>query len=880
MKNVEDAYKLSPPQRELLTWRQPALETRLEHLCWSFRGPLDEGALEQSLKELVRRHTVLRTAFFTQGLAEPMQVVREKVSAVLERVELPHVPEPERAEQLASWLEEDRRRGMNLTAAPLVRLTLLRTAPESGTLVLGYHPLVLDVKSAHLCLEELLRPVTEKPRPYREYLAWLEQQGTGELENRFRQALREARPTLLPESPAAGAGEGTPQYRVQQLLLTPAASGAVQLFLRRNKLSLATLVQSAWALLLRPHASGGDVLFGALVPGRPTSLPRGESMLGRFAHVLPWRLAVPADGNTLRWLRGQQAELAEQQRYPSASLAQVRQWLGLPEDAALFQSAVTTWEPPEEDTREEPGRSLGPRPLPPKSLPLPFPLTVEALGGARLTLRLHHDTRRFSPLEAIRLVGRLGALLETLATQPERDLSALLREVESGKGPVPVITAGERVEPVELQALLAQHPAVRAVSVRAEGSELVAEVVPVSRQTRKLDFSLFFFADEDDGASDKYRLLMEAGKFADRHGFRAIWTPERHFHPHGGLYPNPSVLAAALSSVTENIHLRAGSVVLPLQSPFRVVEEWSIVDNLSRGRAGLSVVSGWVPNDFALAPENFARKRDILFERLEQVERLWRGEALATKDGAGNEVQLRVFPRPVQPKLPVWVTCSTDPGLFEKTGTLGYHMLTSVIGQSLDEALEKLGLYGAALARAGHRREEHITSLMMHAFVGRDADEVLDKVRGPLTGYLRAHVALMQTLVKSLDLQVDINEPRWLDSLASYAFERYYRTGALIGTVTSCLPMVDRLRANGVDEVACLIDFGVDVDAVLEGLTHLAELKRLVHDDALRMERVLTESLEERLPGRRPPVRFRLVESLSANLSPLPSGEGRGEGIG
>ncbi|MFY0563636.1 MupA/Atu3671 family FMN-dependent luciferase-like monooxygenase [Archangium lansingense] len=873
MKNVEDAYKLSPPQRELLTWRQPALETRLEHLCWSFRGPLDEGALEQALKELVRRHTVLRTAFFTQGLAEPMQVVREKVSAVLERVELPHVAEPERAEQLAAWLEEDRRRGMNLTAAPLVRLTLLRTAPESGTLVFGYHPLVLDVRSAHLCLEELLRlfqamrektvgtEAPEKPRPYREYLAWLEQQGLGELENHFRHVLREAQPTLLPESPAAGAAEGTPTHQVQQLVLTPAASGAVQLFLRRNKLSLATLVQSAWALLLRPYASGGDVLFGVLVPGRPTSLPRGESMLGCFAHMRPWRVAVPADGNTLRWLRGQQAELTGRQRDPSVSLAQVRSWLGLPEDAPLFQSAVTTWESPEENTLEELGRSLGLRSLHPRVLPLPFPLTVEALSGERLTLRLHHDPRRFSALKAIHLVGRLGALLETLATQPDQDLSSLLRELESEKRE-PVITAGARVEVAELQTLLAQHPAVREVAVRAEGSELVAHVVPVSRQTRKLDFSLFFFADEDDGASDKYRLLMEAGKFADRHGFRAIWTPERHFHPHGGLYPNPSVLAAALSSVTENIQLRAGSVVLPLQSPFRVVEEWSIVDNLSRGRAGLSVVSGWVPNDFALAPENFARKRDILFERLEQVERLWRGEAIPAKDGAGNEVQLRVFPRPVQPKLPLWVTCSTDPGLFEKTGTLGYHVLTSVIGQSLDEALEKLGLYGAALTRAGHRREEHITSLMMHAFVGRDADEVLDKVRGPLTSYLRAHVALMQTLVKSLELQVDINQPQWLDYLASYAFERYYRTGALIGTVTSCLPMVDRLMTSGVDEVACLIDFGVDVDAVLEGLTHLAELKRLVHDDALRMERVLTESLEERLPGRRPAVRFRLVEAL------------------
>src|SRR5436853_5458539 len=119
--------------------------------------------------------------------------------------------------------------------------------------------------------------------------------------------------------------------------------------------------------------------------------------------------------------------------------------------------------------------------------------------------------------------------------------------------------------------------------------------------TRGIEFSLYFFS--DDGAKttqDKYRLLLESAKFADAQGFCAVWTPERHFQDFGGLFPNPSVLAAALSMITKRIQIRAGSVVAPLHHPIRIAEEWSVVDNLSDGRVELSFASGYHPGDFML----------------------------------------------------------------------------------------------------------------------------------------------------------------------------------------------------------------------------------------------------------------------------------------
>ena len=123
----------------------------------------------------------------------------------------------------------------------------------------------------------------------------------------------------------------------------------------------------------------------------------------------------------------------------------------------------------------------------------------------------------------------------------------------------------------------------------------------------RIGFGLFYFAADAADATGAYRLLVEGAKFADRNGFDAVWTPERHFHEFGGLYPSPAVTSAALATVTERIQIRAGSVVLPLHDPIRVAEEWAVVDNLSGGRVGLSFASGWHANDFALAPGQLRR---------------------------------------------------------------------------------------------------------------------------------------------------------------------------------------------------------------------------------------------------------------------------------
>ena len=146
---------------------------------------------------------------------------------------------------------------------------------------------------------------------------------------------------------------------------------------------------------------------------------------------------------------------------------------------------------------------------------------------------------------------------------------------------------------------------------------------------RPMDFSLFYWGNDGGAGRGKYGLLLEGARFADAHGFAAVWTPERHFHAFGGPYPNPSVTGAAVAAVTRNLSVRAGSCVAPLHHVARIAEEWAVVDNLSGGRAGLSFASGWQPNDFVLRPENTPpANKAAMYEAIDQLRRLWRGEAV------------------------------------------------------------------------------------------------------------------------------------------------------------------------------------------------------------------------------------------------------------
>ncbi len=380
----------------------------------------------------------------------------------------------------------------------------------------------------------------------------------------------------------------------------------------------------------------------------------------------------------------------------------------------------------------------------------------------------------------------------------------------------------------------------------------VAQGPALARAARPMAFSLFYFAsDEGEGVADKYQLLLDGARFADQHGFQAVWTPERHFHAFGGLYPNPAVASAALAAVTQRVKIRAGSVVSPLHHPIRIAEEWALVDNLSKGRVGISFASGWQPNDFVLRPETFAERKQVMFDSIDLVKRLWRGEAVSFPGPRGS-VEVRTLPRPVQRELDTWVTIAGNVESYVEAGRRGQRVLTHLLGQSVEELAEKLQLYRAAWREAGHPGRPYVT-LMLHTFVGDDEVAVKQTVREPMKQYLRSAMDLVKRAAwtfptfqervasgESLDqvfaggLSADET-----DALLDHAFERYYETSGLFGTPESCAAIVRRLKELDVDELACLIDFGVPSAQASAHLEHLLALKRACDAEAAAAQEAL-----------------------------------------
>lgn len=777
MKNVEDLYHLTPVQRERLGETRSAKTTSVVHAGWSLDGELNSDAFERAWQQLLTRHAILRTCFLSEKLEEPVQVVRQQVKLHYQRYDWTSDSSELQHGKLQHLLVGETERGFELTKTPLFRLSEVRLGVRSYQLVLSYHRLLLDDVS----VQQLFREVQayyhaerfDGSAPlFRDYVGWVERQDLAG-------AARFWRNSLNTVTPATRTKLEIPVSRNTRLSRT--ITEFIKQFAQRANVTCETLIASAWALSLMRERASDAVNIGVVAETRPRGLADSERIVGLMHNNLPLPITAAGNEPVSNWLQEIERKRVNVQRYGHVTRTQIKQWIDSDNESPLYDSIVLFHETSSASQKDgiawgEPVRL---------SHVTDEPLVLDAVLGDELSLTL--DARQSDDATVKRLLdGVQEALVQLTCPVVYRSNTAV---------------------------------------------EVTDNTQPTSPE-KQLDFSLFYFADDNAVyGEDKYRLYREGAKFADRNRLTAVWTPERHFHEKAGLYPNPSVLSAALATITEHIELRAGSVVLPLHNSLRVAEEWSVVDNLSKGRVGVSFTSGWMPNDFAFFPERYATKRDEMFRGIQEVQELWRGNPIAGRDGVGKDIELRIFPKPIRPELPIWLTCSGGPEMFEKAGELGLHVLTALLAQSIEEVEPKIKLYRESLARHGHDPAAGKVTMMLHTFVGEDPQEVLQKVKAPLTNYLKSHLNLIETGAESLNLQVDISKPEYRemyrDQLAEFAFQRYYRANSLIGTPTSCMKMVDRLKAMGVDEVACLIDFGVDVDSVMESLDHLVVLKEL-----------------------------------------------------
>ncbi|GAA4670361.1 LLM class flavin-dependent oxidoreductase [Streptomyces chumphonensis] len=339
-----------------------------------------------------------------------------------------------------------------------------------------------------------------------------------------------------------------------------------------------------------------------------------------------------------------------------------------------------------------------------------------------------------------------------------------------------------------------------------------------------MDFSVYFFSANDrNDFGERYRFILDVARFIDRHGFTAIWTPERHFQEFGGSFPNPAVLSAALAVATDHLRIRAGSVVLPHHHPVRVVEEWALVDQLSGGRAGVCVATGWHQGDFVFYPEHYEGRREYTLDHVATLRSLWRGETVAFPGPGGRDLDVRTYPRPRQPELPLWLVHTSNPQTWIEAGRRDLNVLSLLT--SWEKLEENIASYRAAREEAGHDPGGGVVTVGMHTFVGDDEQAVRDLVHEPVKRYLASFMTQKRADEAVGGARRDSGADEQ-DKVAELMAEDYYARRSLLGTPDKCAATVERLRSIGVDEVACLVDFGLPFRTVLDALPALDALRR------------------------------------------------------
>ena len=447
-RRVEDAYPLSPMQEGLLlhALRAPGSEVYCEQMSFQLRGALDAAAFERAWQELFRRHAVLRTAFVWKGLDEPLQVVHESVRLPLDRLDWRGLAAGEQARRLADFGRADLARGFDFSDPPLMRLTLIRTHEQTHELVWGYHHILLDGWSVPLLFGEVLEvyealtrgrmPSPPARRPYRDYIAWLRRQDLRQAEAFWRDTLRGATaPTPLAcgrAAPRAAPSGAEGDYDRQQIVLPRALADGLRGLAREHHLTLNTLAQGAWALLLARYSGERDVIFGATVSGRPAELAGADEMIGLFINTLPVRARVGGDENVLPWLKSLQEGQAQASQYVHSPLAAVQSWSDVPRGVPLFESILVFENYPVDESLAQASGSLaiaGAR----NTESTDYPLTLVVTPGEEVSVRLLYDRRRFDRATATRMLAHFRRLLEGLAADAGRSLSQLplLSEAET-----------------------------------------------------------------------------------------------------------------------------------------------------------------------------------------------------------------------------------------------------------------------------------------------------------------------------------------------------------------------------------------------------------------------------------------------------------------
>lgn len=435
-RSVEDIYPLTPAQAGMLfhSLAGPADDIYTGHFTAVIDGIADPAALAEAWQRVADRTSALRTAIVWRGISEPVQVVYRHVEVPVAHHDLRDLsPAEQQAEARRHW-EQCTRQQVELRRAPLLRLTILRLSDVSVRLLWSAHHLILDGWSFASVLSDVFDQysvvtgddtiVAAARRPFRDYLAWLAGQDRAAAEAFWRQEMAGfSVPTPLPFDRPVSAAHRMRSSREIETRLSTEHSGRLLEWARQARVTVNTLVQGAWVLLLSRYSGQEDVCFGATTSGRPPGLAGAESIVGMFITTVPIRCIADDASEVIPWLRRLQEIQAQARQFEYVPLTQIQGWSGIPRGASLFDS-IMVFENYPHDPEAAARHGLVMRDYE-GSEHTNFALTLTAHVADTMDLSLGYDPGLFDDAMASQMSAHLIALLDALTSEPSGRLSEL-----------------------------------------------------------------------------------------------------------------------------------------------------------------------------------------------------------------------------------------------------------------------------------------------------------------------------------------------------------------------------------------------------------------------------------------------------------------------
>ncbi|SDI91124.1 Phosphopantetheine attachment site, partial [Paraburkholderia phenazinium] len=433
--HIEDVYSATPLQGGLLyhTLAEPEQGAYLNQMCVTLSGALDIAAMQDAWQAALERHAILRTAFGWQHGGTVMQIVHRKIALPFATHDWSSAPDYDA--RLADWRARDLADGIAPDVAPLMRVALFLRDAQTADLVWTHHHLLLDGWSVSLLFAEILRDYRartggaavnfEAAPAYRGYVDWI----LKAVDDPATQAWWRTRAERVDDPATLTASLGVPRAtergtHARRRALDETLTARLQAAARRHEITLNTLMQGAWAVLLARYGHRRGVAYGTTLAGRPAHLPGVERMLGLFINTLPVWVDVDVTVDVGAWLRKLQGELTELRQHEHTPLARVQQWTGRSGDA-LFDSIVVFENYPVE-AGSDADASLKVQSLDSVD-PTHYPLALAIIPRRQaLSLEWAWDGERIDRETVERIASQYEAILAQMAEGVERRVGALM----------------------------------------------------------------------------------------------------------------------------------------------------------------------------------------------------------------------------------------------------------------------------------------------------------------------------------------------------------------------------------------------------------------------------------------------------------------------